>query len=247
MTESQTEYINAFNAALEHLCVYRYITRNSELQRKASADLEDMLASVTQKKVEAITERDEHFANVLLGCEALLQACDAELKMYLLLKEDRPDEAWTQMVIAQDGLRAAERADEGFSDVRRQIQRLQGIERLLYPPQQFMSTGWIVKGEVCSICGSDYEECEHIKGRPYMGQFCAVQLDPLEVDHVSLVDEPASKHCRVTHIGPSGNRTNCLTLVVERETPRTESNISVESEGQIYQGILATAPVTDKG
>lgn len=80
-----------------------------------------------------------------------------------------------------------------------------------------------------------------------MGQFCAVQLDPLEVDHVSLVDEPASKHCRVTHIGPSGNRTNCLTLVVEQEMPKDESKVSVESGGQVYQGILATAPVTDKG
>jgi hypothetical protein len=206
-----------------------------------------MLSSVTQEKAEAIAERDEQFANVLLGCEALIRACNAELKMYLLLKEDKPDEAWSQLVVAQDGHRAAMRADEGFADVGRQIQRLQGIEKLLFPPQQFLSTGWIVKGEVCSICGSDYEDCEHIKGRPYMGQFCTVQLDPLEVDHVSLVDEPASKHCRVTHIGPSGNRTNCLTLVVEQETPKTESNVSVESKGQIYQGILATAAVTDKG
>lgn len=247
MMESQVEYIKAFNAALEHLCAYRYITRNSDLQRKASADLEEMLSSVTQEKAEAIAERDEQFANVLLGCEALIRACNAELKMYLLLKEDKPDEAWSQLVVAQDGHRAAMRADEGFADVGRQIQRLQGIEKLLFPPQQFLSTGWIVKGEVCSICGSDYEDCEHIKGRPYMGQFCTVQLDPLEVDHVSLVDEPASKHCRVTHIGPSGNRTNCLTLVVEQETPKTESNVSVESKGQIYQGILATAAVTDKG
>jgi hypothetical protein len=247
VTDSQVEYIQAFNVALKQLSRYCYITRNSDLQRRANADLEDMLSSVTQEKTQAIAERDEHFANVLLGCEALIRACNAELKMYLLLKEDKPDEAWDELVVAQDGISAAMRADEGFADAAHQLRRLQGAEKLLFPPQQFLSTGWIVKGEVCSICGSDYEDCEHIKGRPYMGQFCTVYLDQLEVDHVSLVDEPASKHCRVTHIGPSGNRTNCLTLIVEQETPKTESNVSVKSEGQIYQGVLATAPVTDKG
>jgi hypothetical protein len=180
MTPSQVEYIQDFNKALEQLCVCRFITRNSELQRTACSNLEEMLTAVSQDKAAAIAEGDEHFANVLLGFEALLTACAAEIKMYLFLKEDKPDAAWTELVTAQDGFEAALRADRGFGeDIAHQLQRLQKIEKLVFPPQSFLSTGWVVKDEICSICDSDYEDCGHIKGRPYMGQFCVVHIRPL--------------------------------------------------------------------
>jgi len=241
MTPSQVEYIEDFNKVLEQLCVYRFITRNSELQRTAFSNLQEMLTAVSQDKTTTIAERDGQFANVLLGFEALLSACIAEVKMYLFLKEDKPDAAWTELVRAQDGFEAALRADRGFGeDIARQLRRLQNIEKLVFPPRSFLSTGWIVKGEICSICNSDYEDCEHIKGRPYMGQFCVVQLQPLEVNHVSLVDEPASKHCRVTHKGASEDRINCLSLLVEPEPKKSEDNAAVESGGKVFHGVVAT-------
>ncbi|MFZ1084596.1 MAG: hypothetical protein WAN35_06505 [Terracidiphilus sp.] len=156
MTTFQVEYVKDLNKALEQLCVYRFITRNSELQKTACLNLEEMLTTVSQDKAVAIAGRDEHFANVLLGFEALLSSFVAEIKMYLFLKEDKPDAAWTELVKAQDGFEAALRADDGFGeDIVRQFQRLQKIEKLVFPPQSFLSTGWIVKDEICSICGSD--------------------------------------------------------------------------------------------
>ena len=248
MTPSQVEYIQDFNKELEQLCVYRFITRNSELQRTACSNLEEMLTVVSQDKAAAIAEGDEHFANVLLGFEALLSACVAEIKMYLFLKEDKPDAAWTELVTAQDGFEAALRADRGFGeDIARQLQRLQKIEKLVFPPQSFLSTGWVVKDEICSICESDYEDCGHIKGRPYMGQFCVVHIRPLEVNHVAIVDKPASKHCRITHMKVSDGRENRLSLMIEPEPKESEDDVAVESEGKLFQGVVATTSSLSDG
>jgi hypothetical protein len=241
MNPAQMEYLQGFNEELQELSVHRYITRNSGLQQEACSKLEEILKAVSSDKAKSIAERDGHFANVLLGCEALLLAYIAEIKMYLLLKEDKPDAAWTELVKAQDGFEAALRADDGFGeDVARQLRRLQGMEKLLFPPQSFLSTGWIVKDEICSICSTDYEDCEHIKGRPYMGQFCVVHIRSLEVNHVAIVDKPASKHCRITHKTVSGGRENRMSLLVEPELTGSEDNATVESEGKTFHGILAT-------
>jgi hypothetical protein len=248
MTPSQIEYIRDVNSALEQLCVYRFITRNGELQRTACSNLDGMLIIVSQDKAAAIAERDEHFANVLLGFESLLSACIAEIRMYLFLKEDKPDAAWTELVKAENGFEAALKADMGFGeDVAHQLQRLQNIEKLVFPPQSFLSTGWIVKDEICSICDFDYEDCEHIKGRPYMGQFCVVNIRPLEVNHVAIVDKPASKHCRITHKKVSDGRENRLSLLIEPEPKKSEGNVAVESEGEVFQGIVATTSSLSDG
>ena len=56
----------------------------------------------------------------------------------------------------------------------------------------------LVKYEECSICGHEYEDCEHLKGKPYMGKFCSVIVrEVAELDHVAVVDHPADKRCRV--------------------------------------------------
>jgi len=246
LTQPQVKYLQNFNEALQNVSIFCCITRNSDLQRTACSSLREMLDMVAQDKAHAIAELDEHFANILLGCECLLSACIAEITMYLLLKEDNPDAAWDELVNAQSRLDDAMKADVGFGeDVGRQLQRLRSIEQLVFPSMVFLSTGWIVKEEICSICGSDYEECEHIKGHPYMGKLCIVELVPLEVDHVALVDNPANKHCRVTHIGTSDGRMNCLSRVVMPDTPQSENSVAFESNGQLLQGTVATSMLRD--
>ena len=249
MTRAQAEFIEGFNAALDQRCTYRFITRNSELQRTACAELDEIRTLVSEEKARAVVGQDERFANVLLGCEALVGACIAEIKMYVLLKEDKPDAAWTELVTAQAAFEAALRADPGFAEnTARQLQRLQHIERLVFPPQAFLSTGWIVKEEICSICNSDYADCEHVKGRPYMGQFCVVHLRGLEANHVALVDEPASKHCRLTHKQVSGGRENRMSLLVEPGVSgEGREGEAAEPEGQMYRGILAHFPTSTTG
>ncbi len=240
MTESQAAFIASFNGVLQERCVYRYITRDSDLQRTACVELEEMLSIIAAEKAQAINTADEFFANVLLGCERLVSGTIAEIRMWLLLKEGNPDAAWTQLVRAQAGFADAMRADSGFADdVARQLDRLERIETLVFPPQTFLSTGWIVKDEICSICGGDYEDCEHVKGRPYMGRFCTVRLVPAGVDHVALVKDPASKECRAYTIEAEGGFRNLMTFKIgaDNGAPRGEA----EREGVTIQGAVATS------
>jgi hypothetical protein len=101
-------------------------------------------------------------------------------------------------------------------------QRLEDIETLIFPPQVFVSTGCIVKHQTCSICGSEYGECEHLAGRPYFGEFCAIVAGDLEVNHVAIVKNAADKGCRITHFSVAGGERNRMTWKVE--PTRHESN-----------------------
>jgi hypothetical protein len=147
--------------------------------------------------------------------------------------------AWTQLITAQTGFADAMRADHGFvNDAARQLERLHRVETLVFPPQTFFSTGWVVKDEICSICGGDYEICEHVRGRPYMGRFCVVQLIPVEVDHVAIVKEPASKHCRAYTMEVEGGFRNLMTwkVVPDNGTARADK----DKDGVIVRGTIAT-------
>lgn len=52
---------------------------------------------------------------------------------------------------------------------------------------------------VCSICGKDAYECEHLKGRTYDGELCVYELhDPLDAYELSFVAVPAQPRAGVT-------------------------------------------------
>ncbi len=80
-----------------------------------------------------------------------------------------------------------------------------------------------------------------------MGQFCVVQIRPLEVNHVAIVDKPASKHCRITHTKVLDGRENRLSLLIEPEPKKSEDNVTVESEGKVYRGVVATTSSLSEG
>ena len=241
MTETQKQFIDDFNEAIGSRCVHRYLTRDSGLQITACMELEEMLAMLAEEKAKAIADSDERFANVLLGCESLTKASIAEIKMWLLLKEDKPDAAWSQLITAQDEFANALRADPGFAEADKQRERLHKVEALVFPPQTFFSAGMLVRDEVCSICERDYESCEHVKGRPYMGRFCTVRLINVEIDHVAIVDKPASKHCRALTMGVEGGKRNFMTLLVEPDGSEPENaEANVESGGMKIEAAIAT-------
>ncbi|MGA8540313.1 MAG: hypothetical protein WB566_12495 [Terriglobales bacterium] len=235
MDYSDSPFVKEFNKLVGECEVFICITRDSELQKEARNKLENELARISAEKKLAIARDDEDYANLLLGCECMASALMAEIKMWLLLMEGRPDEAWDALVAAQDGMSGALRAHQGFGHLNHHIQRLDAIEHLVFPPQVFLSTGMIVSQQVCSICGKEYEDCDHVKGRPYMGRFCAVTLIPSKVDHVAIVDNPANKICRVLRFSTEGGYRNRMTWRVE-----PGENSEGTADGITAQGIVAT-------
>ncbi len=76
-------------------------------------------------------------------------------------------------------------------------EHLSALEKHIFPPQMFFSPGMIIKEARCSICDAEYGDCDHIAGKPYMGELCSRLILHVDVEEVSLVDKPANKHARL--------------------------------------------------
>ena len=68
-----------------------------------------------------------------------------------------------------------------------------------------VSVGCAVKKRVCSVCGKDIAECEHIQGREYGGRLCyAVLEEPADAYEWSFVAVPAQKMAGVVRKSKNG-------------------------------------------
>ena len=211
-----------------------FITRDVELQQGAIESLAQFAVEIADEKAIAIKSNAEEYANALLGCQCIIGGLQAELKMWIILKQEEPDKAWDQLVTAQTACMAAARAHDGFGGVSSQLRRrLDRLEHLVFPPQTFMSSGLILEEFHCSICGEGYEDCSHIRGQPYMGQFCRVVITKAKVDHVSLVDSPKDKRCRVLLVGVEGGMRNQMTGLIEQADLDDSPTEAIETKGRI--------------
>ena len=217
MTDNLPPFLTEFNEAVKETEVFLSIARASELQQAALEALEQLIPKIAKEKARAVKDKNEDYANMLLGCECVAAALIAELKMWILLKQEEPDAAWDQLVSAQNASSAAARAHDGFSHLAIYHQRLESIEQLVFPSQVFLSVGIIVKRLECSICGCEYEDCEHLIGKPYMGQFCSVIIHKAELEEVSIVEKPADKRCRIQHFSTEGGSRNRMTWRIEKD------------------------------
>lgn len=191
------EYFNGVIAGAER---YRRLANSSNLQLEQCRALDSLQLNATHFKHESIRHGDEDSANLFLGYECAIGAVRSELLMCILLKRDMPNEAWDQLVAAQMGCMDANRAHRGFVNCQQRLEDLNQYENLIFPAQSFMSAGFISDSLECSICGKAYAKCQHLRGKPYMGQFCEINHRNPRGDHASLVDSPADKRCRVTSI-----------------------------------------------
>ncbi len=233
MNRSMDEVIAAFNEMANEAQTLTFLTRGIELQELMEEKLLAFIERLGVEKEERISILDEEGANTILSMELCLQMVLEELRMWMRLKQDQPELAWNHLVSAQHLCLAAitvrrqlasRPATEALENIHN---KLLMIERVVYPPQIFNSIGGIAKKRECSICGGDYDNCPHIRGRAYMGKRCHTIVQELRLDEVSIVDEPADKRCRITHFSDSGKRRNKMTWRLEEEesSPGTAHSI----------------------
>ena len=229
MTKSQNDFLLSFNTIVDHSKIFIFITTDSDLQTQALQTIVEKLLEIGEEKSRAIKAAEEDYANCLLGCECCLKRIANEIQMWLHLKEGASEKAWEALVDAQVLVRAAMRAHRGFWHMTVYSERLDDLEQLVFPPQVFMSSGLIVRDQLCSICGRDYEDCEHLAGMAYMGSFCGIRAGGLEVDHVAIVDAPSDKSCRVTSFRVEGGYRNRMTWKIEPDDSKDADNENDES------------------
>lgn len=190
---------------------FTFLSRGVEFQRDAILTLQSLYKEGQEIKRQAVAICDEDLANQTLCYELMVQSLTQELKMWIAFKEDQPDEAWDHLVAAQSYARSANRVYEVGKNLEQYVNKLTILENLLFPPQTFMSIGGIVRKAECSICQGEYGQCDHVKGRPYMGEICARVIKEIDLKEVSLVDDPANRHCRVTSFESENGHRSIMT------------------------------------
>jgi hypothetical protein len=190
-----------FSETANELQKFCFLTRAKELQLDACDKLEILKAKASQIKKEAINSRYEDSANAMLSFEEMIVALISELKMWIALKDDNADAAWNHLVSAQYAARTAMQVHSVANHLDGYVNHLHVLEHVLFPPQGFLSPGMIIERSTCSICGRDYEECDHIVGEAYMGEVCVRIIEEVkELTEVSLVTEAANKRARIIRI-----------------------------------------------
>lgn len=230
------------NVVLAKAAFANFLVRDADVQRDALETVESFRETTIALKQKAIQIGDEQRANWLLGWQCVLSAVVHELKMWAALKGGDAGAAWDQLVFAQGALLDALRAHPLLEDQRHHIERLELIERMIFPPQRFMSAGMLVRRAECTICGRSVEDCDHIVGLPYMGEICRRRLLEVEPDHVALVERPANKHCRITHHREAGGRRDQMTWRLE---PDETSTIDTPDDQLLVESVILSDDGTD--
>lgn len=221
MSNVLEQLLESFDRVEQDAQTLTFLPRATELQQEACEKVEAFLATLAESKAQLVAAKDENGANTILAMELSLQAVLAELRMWLELKRDQPDDAWNHLVTAQVAADAAIRVRRQLvppidnTGVENYYQKLLAIEQIVFPPQIFNSIGAVVRFRECTICKGNYDECPHIKGRAYMGELCATLITDLDLREISVVHEPADKRARVTHFTDAGGRRNRMTWKLE--------------------------------
>jgi hypothetical protein len=218
---AQDMIATGYAALLEEVEPLLFMARSKSLQMCAVTTAENFLKLVEQARLQAMFDQCEEIANDFLGLSMVIRALISELHVYILLKNEDAEAAWIKLIDAQGEITMAARASRSITNLDKKFDFLRGLEKSLFPPQSFMSAGFIVRRQDCSICQDNYEKCDHVAGLPYMGRFCSVVLKDVSADHVALVDAPADRRCRVTSFSVPGGTRNKMTWVI---TPKIAEN-----------------------
>lgn len=208
------QLIDYFNKRIQDAENLSSPARSSQLQSKQCLALDALLHSATQIKHEMIRRGDEGTANLFLGFECVIGGIRSELLMWILLKRDLPNEAWDRLVAVQMAYLDATRAHRGFAHCEQRLRELEEIEARIFPPQVFTSAGFVSERLDCSICGERYSKCQHLRGMPYMGEFCEIIHRDPRSDHVAIVKHPADKRCRVVSFRTKDGHRDKLSLEI---------------------------------
>lgn len=217
-----------FSTVASELQTMAFLPRALELQQEAITSANAFLADLSAAKQSAVAGGHFDLANSLLSMELAIATVRSQIEMCIALKEDRGEAAWNHLVAAQVSCRNAARVreqsegDGAAVGLWNLLHALLGWEQLVFPPQVFMSVGGIALERQCSVCALPYDDCSHVKGRAYGGQLCTVVVLKMSLREVSIVDEPANKHARVTHFGSDGASRNKMTWRVESPPSRGE-------------------------
>jgi len=93
MNKEVESFLKEFIEVRKECEKFCFISRGKEFQQKAVKKLTAFMQKATSLKEQMIKVKDEESANTMLSLENLIDAIINELKMWIALKEDNPNEA----------------------------------------------------------------------------------------------------------------------------------------------------------
>lgn len=211
ISEEIKAFQDEFQQTIQEGQSFCYITRAKEFQLQSREMLKNLAKKIATLKKKAIAAVFEDAANEMLSYEEITNATINELSMWIALKEDNPGAAWDYLVNAQMAAISAMQAHDSASHLDTYLEHLETLEHHMFPKQLFFSPGMIIREARCSVCKQEYGECDHVVGRPYMGELCSREIVHVDIEEASLVDNPANKHARgIIITGKDGVRRDFL-------------------------------------
>lgn len=210
-------YIKELDDILAECSNYIFFVRATELQLRTVNLLTQSLKQINEVKEHFISQQQESISNTLFTYELYFESVLFQINMVLELKNNEPSKAWEYLVKSQVSAQAALRI--GFRNEEILMQHSQKLlmdEKTYFPPQLFVSAGFMIHGSKCSICQDEYELCNHIRGMAYMGEMCSEILNHAELVEVSVVENPADKMCRATTVTIDGKLYDAFSLREKR-------------------------------
>jgi hypothetical protein len=220
MKTSLESYQNDFFSKLDNYTKFLFFVRDKELQIAAINELKELKEKISVDKQRCISIKNEPMANCILSDECLIQIYINLLTMIVNLKNNEPSKAWDHMVMAENNMRWAKSAARNMFNINdgEIYNMIQFYEKYIFPHQMYNSIEAIYSTSKCSICNSEYGECNHIKGRAYMGEFCYEVISDIQsMPAIAIVEEPASKLHRITHVSEGTRMIDVMTLKESEE------------------------------
>lgn len=196
MTAGDKEILREVDDLLKDCLRLNYLSVGIELQEEAIDKLESMYEKVNERRKDCIKARSEAEANLAWIACCYLEGMKHFMRLWVHCKRDQMESAWDALVSAQErfetGLRL--RFNDGFFELNR---HLYALERLLFPSCVYVSSSFLIENFECSICGTEYGECDHVAMNLYMGEMCVKVVQNLcGMDHIAIVSDPEDKRLR---------------------------------------------------
>jgi hypothetical protein len=239
-----TEVIEKYNSICDQALILNIFVRDTSLQKNMIKELTQFKQIIKYCKNQDYMSSDipDKQINMWFHFQCVLNCLINCLNMWVYLKKYKYYEAWDSLVDAQTYIHYAIKSQdsENCFGVEELQSRLNNFENILFPDLQFLSSGLIITGGVCTICNNALENCDHIEQEIYRGKVCfRANHKIVRADHVAFVDHPEDKGCFITQIeDKNGNTIDSLTRkIIKKNTNKNPGKSMICKKAIVIRSI----------
>ena len=234
--EIRNDYFDFINSCGK----FNFFTRTKRIQSEKVVECEHYLQVIKSYKKQVIDKGVEALANELFHMQCMVNASRSSLLMWIALKEEKFNDAWSALVDAQEYISIALKIKD-YEGVRNLEKRLQAAEESIFPGWSlYNSPGFVETIGNCSICGELFSLCDHVENQIYMGQLCQrIDRNIVRTDHFAFVQNPRDRRCIITKISEDDGQE--IDYFTWEKTGEKKDN----SDGMHAEAIMFKIPTLD--